>query len=182
MKKILLTSAGFDNINIANRTVELIKSNVQDAKVLFVISAAVSEEQKRILPLCKREIIELGISEENIDVYDFEYKIGNSKIKDYDLIYVAGGSTKQLLEKFDLEKLSISKFLDNGGLYVGVSAGSIAMTSTYANGLNYLNCTLKVHQISGSNNGNIDSKRTAPILLTDDQAVLILDSTVQIIS
>lgn len=175
MRKLLLTSAGFDNQKIAEKTKELLNHNMKDIKVLFVTSAAVTEAQKGILPMCKKEILELGVYGENIDTYDFEYPLKDEIIK-YDLIYVAGGSTQHLLEKLEPWKQAIEMFLDHGGLYVGVSAGSIAMT--YPRGLGYLDCKMKVHQKVGDKQFNAGEQ----LSLTDDQAVLMIDDEITIIS
>lgn len=175
MRKLLLTSAGFDNQKIAEKTKELLNHNMKAIKVLFITSAAVTEAQKDILPLCKQEILELGVDDENIDTYDFEYPLNEEIIK-YDLIYVAGGSTKHLLEKLRPWKQIIEMFLNHGGLYVGVSAGSIAMT--YPRGLGYLDCKMKVHQKVGDKH----FKAGHYLSLTDDQAVFIFGENVTIIS
>ncbi len=40
MRKILLTSTGFDNDNIKNKFLSLLNKNISEVKVLFVITAA----------------------------------------------------------------------------------------------------------------------------------------------
>lgn len=177
MNKLLLTSAGFNSNKIIETVKELLDDDMKNMKVLFITTAAVTEEQKKILPLCKNEILELGILDRHIDTYDFEYPL-NDSIKKYDLIYVAGGSTKHLLEKFKTWKDTLDLFLDDGGLYIGVSAGSIVMTTTHPEGLNYLDCKMKVHQKTG----DLHFESGERLSLTDDQAVLILNEKVTIIT
>jgi len=41
VKKILLTSTGFENKNIENKFIELLDKSVEKAKVLFAITATI---------------------------------------------------------------------------------------------------------------------------------------------
>ncbi|MCH4886765.1 hypothetical protein EZV73_04255 [Acidaminobacter sp. JC074] len=182
MKKIVLTSAGFDNPNIADKVKELLSKDVNNLSVLFVVSAAVTESQKKILPLCKSEIVDLGINEKQIVSYDFDYEISSKEILDYDMIYVAGGSTQALLNKMGDFKSTLDAFLDQGGVYVGVSAGSVALASNYEDGLGYVSCPIKVHQAAGTREGKIVSDSIDEILLTDVQALLVSDQCLEVIS
>jgi len=182
MRKIVLTSAGFDNPIIGKRVKELLSNSISDAKVLFVVSAAVTDSQKRILPLCKNEIMNLGIKENQIKTYDFDYQMMSDEVIKYDMIYVAGGSTKALLDKMGKWKNILETFFDNGGLYVGVSAGSIAFCDNYKNGLSYVNANLKVHQPIGTLDGDLSTRQVTEIALTDRQAILVLDNRLEIIS
>jgi len=177
MKKILLTSAGFDNPNIRDKALDLLKSITNKTKVLFVVTAAVTEGQKKVLPLCKAEILGLGIKDSNIITYDFESYITEDEISQYHMIYVAGGHTQTLLDRFDLNKLPLDKFFTSGGLYLGVSAGSLIMTNAYEKSLNYLNFKLRVHQEIGST--ELDESEV--IDLTDNQAILIRDDLIELI-
>ena len=47
MKKILLTSTGFDNKNIMNKFIELLDVDVKDAKVLFIINFSVNKNKNK---------------------------------------------------------------------------------------------------------------------------------------
>ena len=70
MKKIILTSTGFDNINIMNKFIELINVDVKDAKILFIITAANDPGAVRILSGCLDDLTKCGITDNNITVYD----------------------------------------------------------------------------------------------------------------
>lgn len=68
-----------------------------------------------------------------VDFVDFEnYKGVN--LSSYDIFYVAGGSTFELLRSSKLVdfETSVKNLLDRGGVYVGVSAGSIILGPSIA--------------------------------------------------
>ena len=180
MRKMILTSAGFDNPRISEVTISLLSEHISKCKILFITSAAETDDQFKMLSLCKQEILDLGVTEKQIDTYDFEYLLTPKEIVHYNLMYVAGGSTKKLLDKMCNWKETLDCFLDNQGLVVGVSAGSIAMTSTYENGLKYLDCNLSVHQAVGSIEGTVNFDAHRDLCLNDEQAILVMDEEITI--
>ncbi len=180
MKKLILTSAGFDNRKIGEKFIDLIGKKPNMIKVLFIPTAAITESQKNILPLCKNELLDIGIDETHITSYDFEKPMTIDEMITFDAVYVCGGSTEFLLGKMNNGYLPLEDYLNLGGVYLGVSAGSIAMTTTHENGLGYLDCHLKVHQQKGTVNGVININEVETILLTDDQAIVVIDEVVQV--
>ena len=74
MKKILLTSTGFDNENIKNKFMELLNTDIKNVKVLFIITAANDPDAVRILSGCLDDLTKCGITDENIKVYDIKKK------------------------------------------------------------------------------------------------------------
>ncbi len=54
MSNILLTSAGFDNKKIEEKFLELVDKPVGKIKVIFIPTAAITEEQKAIVPFCEK--------------------------------------------------------------------------------------------------------------------------------
>ncbi len=173
MKKILLTSTGFDNVNIKNKFLELLDMEPSQAKVLFIITAAIDAEAIRILPSCLDDLTSCGIKEENIKVYDMHKKID---LTEYQAIYVCGGNTDYLesrIEELNMQEV-LKSYIANGGIYVGVSAGSVAVAKNYPNGLCLLDNILDVHCDNGTNNGPVNN--TKNIYLTDNQAIYINDS------
>jgi len=95
------------------------------------------------------------------------------EINQYDAIYVCGGSTKYLVDRIsELNfKSIINNYIENGGIYIGVSAGSVAASGNYQNGLCLIKNNLDVHCGSGTENGIITTDND--ILLTDKQAIFI---------
>ena len=59
------------------------------------------------------------------------------EVNKYNAIYVCGGSTKYLVDRIaELNfKPIIDKYIENGGIYIGVSAGSVAASGKYEKGL-----------------------------------------------
>lgn len=175
MKKILLTSTGFNNKNIENKFIELLNKKVEDSKILFIITAANDPGAVRILSSCLDDLTNCGICDENIIVCDMHKKMGYNDIKNYDAIYVCGGSTKYLVDRIDELnfKDTIDEYIKNGGIYIGVSAGSVAASGKYIKGLNLIDNILDVHCEVGSQNGTINYPDE--IKLTDNQAIYIND-------
>lgn len=175
MKKILLTSTGFDNENIMNRFIDLLNVDVKDAKVLFITTAAIDPDSVRVLSFCLDDLTKCGITDNNIKVYDMHKIIPQEEINKYDAIYVCGGETSYLVDRISELNIKpiINKYIEQGGIYVGVSAGSIATSGNYKNGLNFISNRLDVHCDKGSIDGVIESDDD--ICLTDNQAIYIND-------
>ncbi len=173
MKKILLTSTGFENDNIKNKFLELLNCDVTKAKILFIITAANNPDAVRILSKCLDDLTNCDIPDENITIYDMYRLLNQDEINQYDAIYVCGGSTKYLVDRIsELNFKSVmDNYVENGGIYIGVSAGSVAASGNYQNGLCFIQNNLNVHCKSGTKNGIITTNDE--ILLTDNQALLI---------
>lgn len=172
MKNVLLTSTGFENENIKNKFLSLLKRNVEDVKVLFVIAAANDPDAVRILSKCLDDLTICNIKDENITIYDMHKAIIDEDLKKYDAIYVCGGSTRRLLNKMNEInfKDSLIKYLENGGIYVGVSAGTVAFGTKYESGLTLIDNVIDVHCDEGSSNGEINEYQ---INLTNNQAIYL---------
>jgi len=173
MKKVLLTSTGFDNENIKNKFLSLLEKEVADVKILFIITAANNPDSVRILSACLDDLTKCNIQDKNITVYDMHKALSEKEINKYDAIYVCGGTTSYLSERMNEISFQdvLSKYLENGGIYIGVSAGSKVFSSGTQYGLGLLENELDVHCKIGSDNGII--KDNQPIYLTDNQAVYI---------
>lgn len=171
MKKILLTSTGFENENIKNTFLELLNKKPEEAKVLFIITAANDPDAVRILSKCLDDLTNCDIPDENITIYDMHKPIELNK---YDAIYVCGGSTEHLAERMNEInfKQNLDNYIEQGGIYVGVSAGSVAASGKY-NCLNFIENILDVHCEEGSKNGII--KTNENLNLTNNQAILITE-------
>lgn len=125
---ILLTSAGFLNPKVASSFVTLVK-NHDKKKVVIVTTAAEGKENNIYSKLAKEQLDNMGFG--SIDFLDLETQ-GANYVTNYDVIYVCGGNTFKLL-KFAKEtnlKDAILKVLEGGGLYIGVSAGSLLVGSS----------------------------------------------------
>ena len=81
------------------------------------------------------------------------------------------------MKKIDFKHL-VEKYLDNGGIYVGVSAGSVCASGKYQNGLDFIKNILDVHCDIGSPNGSITT--SGKICLTNNQAIFINNNSMEI--
>lgn len=183
MKKLILTSAGFNNKKIEEKFLELVKIPNDKVKVIFIPTAAITEESKAFVPLCKNDLLNAGILEQNIVSYDFDKIMSCDEICNFNAIYVCGGSPQHLLNKINDTKFyfPLKSFLDNGGVYIGVSAGSTILTKNLPNNLGYINCTLNVHTKDGTECGYLDTSDCPNIKLTDNQAIIISGNDISII-
>lgn len=121
--KLLLTSTGLSPKNIAKRFQNFF-ANPGSQAVVIVTTAAEGKDQNKYSQLAKKQFEEMGFTK--IDFVDLEVE-PNKDFSSYGVIYVCGGNTFKLL-KFAREanfKTSIENLLSQGGVYVGVSAGSI---------------------------------------------------------
>lgn len=181
--KIFLTSAGFDNKEILRRFIEITKIDKASSKILFVPTAAITAGGIGMLPFCRQEILEAGVLETNIREVQISEMPSINNMSDYCAIYMAGGDTKFLVDemnKYDFRNI-LDNYLANGGVYLGVSAGSIALTNTFPGCLNYINCKLNVHTPQGTQSGKIDRKIFTEIDLTDNQAIILNDLETEIV-
>lgn len=183
MKKIILTSAGFENKEIENKFLEMLNKPVQNAKVLWIPTAAISEDAKSVLSKCMNDLLNAGVNKCNIIEYNLDRNIKNDELSDYDAIYVCGGDCSYLLNKMNEDgfKDVIESFINNGGIYIGVSAGSIVCVNDFDNNLGFLPCTLDVHCEKGTNAGDICINEDTHINLTNNQAIIVEDNKTYII-
>ena len=181
MKKILLTSAGFENGRVKDRFMELVDKEIMEIKALFITTAAIEPDAILVLPKCLEDLLSCGILMKNIKVYDMHKLLTLEEIRKYDVIYVCGGRTSYLVER--IKEIGFKKiadeFIQSGGIYIGVSAGSIAASGKYEDGLDFLKNKLDVHCSKGTEIGIVENEN--PIYLTDDQAILMIDDVVEVI-
>jgi len=183
MRKILLTSAGFENKNIERLFFGLLEKQPSCIKVLFVPTAAIDADAIAVLPKCMNDLLNAGIPANSITVYDLHEKMDFVSLQEYDVIYFCGGNTKHLLSRINENGFNkvLEQFVNQAGIYVGVSAGSVIATKSIPENLGYINCTINVHQSIGSMSGIIDTTECPHIDLTNNQAILITDTECRII-
>jgi peptidase E len=183
MKKILLTSAGFENKRIEEKFIVLAGKKPAEIKALFIPTAANSPEAKAVLPKCRADLSNAGIPEENVVVYDLDRIMPYEELKQYDAVYFCGGSSNYLLERMHAVDFvdTIRQYVEQGGIYIGVSAGSLICTDNHPDGPGFVRCRLSVHCSEGSGSGIIDPAKNPKIALTDRQAILIADGDIRII-
>lgn len=180
--KIILTSAGFYNKKVRNKFVEMINVDMSNNKILFVPTAAINDGGKAMLPICIEQIIESGILKDNIREIQIKEFVNIEDIHQYCAIYVAGGDTQHLVQEMQRNNFKniLDKYLGIGGVYFGVSAGSIALTNSFEGCLQYVNCKLNVHKDKGNKLGKINNMEYIEIDLTDNQAVIVYNDDIEI--
>jgi peptidase E len=183
MKKMILTANGFENKNIGKIFLEFINKEPENIRAVFVPTAAIYSGAIEVLPGCINDLLGLGILDKNIFVYDLHYKMEYDELSTYDAIYFCGGSPQYLLKRINDTGFnkSIKCFIENGGIYIGVSAGSIVTANNLSENLGYLNCKLDVHGNEGINIGIFNPENCSDIKLPDNRAIIIKDNTYEVI-
>jgi len=124
---MFLTASGFSNPKIMERLVSEAGS-IEDKKVAIITTAAEDKEKNKYTVQAKNQFLDAGFK--MVDFIDLE---GEEKdLDNYSIIYVTGGNTFKLL-KFAKERdfgKTVDQLLSRGGIYIGVSAGSIIMCPT----------------------------------------------------
>lgn len=181
MKQMLLTSSGFDNEKIRDKFIELLNKPMEVAKVLFIPTASLRKNNVLYINACLDEIQAAGFKKENIDTYRMDHALNDKSILNYDAIYVAGGETSYLFEQMQAVnfkgELDLFFSTEKAGVYIGVSAGSIALTRGY---LNYFDFELKVHCDDDFPYGQMDLEKTLTVSLSDNQCVLMQGESISI--
>lgn len=131
-RKLFLTSSGFrkDNqspwrVEIVDGFKRLLGKDPKGLRCAFIPTAADPEEDKWFVDTARGEIADLGMDLLEADLKEDKDTI-RKKLECADVIYVNGGNTFYLLDwvrNSGLDKY-LGELLDQGKVYVGVSAGS----------------------------------------------------------
>jgi len=125
--KLFLTSAGIVP-ETKQYLLDLIGKPLGNLKLVFIPTAANPESDRWYINKDKLRLAELGINNINEVDLEKEDKVTLSeKLKGADIIFVDGGNTFYLLKYIRESGFDVlaKDFLEGGGVYVGVSAGSI---------------------------------------------------------
>ncbi len=122
--KLLLTSAGFLNKEVSDTFLSLFNKPTGQIHIIFIPTASRTEHELRYVEESRQELVDLGIT--NITTLNLDRKVTADEINNADAMYVCGGNTFYLLQK--IRESGLDQLLPSfGGLYVGVSAGSIVV-------------------------------------------------------
>lgn len=128
MARILfLTSAGLPQ-ETSPDFLKILPQKPENLRVAFIPTAADPEEDKWFVESAKKELSTLGFFYKEVDLKENPQLIKN-KLATSDIIYINGGNSFYLLDwirKCGLDKY-LDQLLDQGKIYVGVSAGSIVV-------------------------------------------------------
>ena len=124
MKKLFLTSVA---CKVLDKFVELLVCPPSDLTVAFIPTAADVYENKSFVDDDRNKLSELGFKILDINIAGKTEETLQEQLKDIDIIFVAGGNTFYLLEKTlasGFDKI-VKKLVESGKYYIGSSAGSV---------------------------------------------------------
>ena len=181
-RKILLTSAGFETKAIQDAFLEFIGKKPMETKALFIPTAAIFPAAIAVLPKCMDDLLNIGIPAENIKVFDLHRSMTFEELSEFDVVYFTGGSPGYLLDRINATgfHMPLHDFINHGGVYIGVSAGSMIACGNLPNNLGYLKASLRVHLETGTVPGIFNNNTVTQIDLTNN-AVLIQDDKYEVI-
>ncbi|OGY42200.1 MAG: hypothetical protein A2Y67_01615 [Candidatus Buchananbacteria bacterium RBG_13_39_9] len=198
--KLLLTSAGLLNEKVKKKFINLLNKPAGQVKIIMFTFQR-NDEEEYYVNLSVDGLTSLGIKNENSKIFDLADDKFVLSLTDFDLIYMAGGNTFDIMDK--IRKLGlvekIKDFVSKGGIYFGVSAGSV-MAGPNINisspwdendigltdfaGFNFIDFAICPHY--ESKDDEIIKQRqkdlNVPVrLLKDDQAFLVKDREVTLV-
>ena len=124
--KLFLTSDGISPA-ITGEFLKLLSKKPQDCRLVLVATAADPEPDKWFVDKDRARLRELGFTVEDVSLKNETEHSLSEIFKNTDIVFIEGGNTFYLLDlvrKSGFDK-AIKLFLERGGIYVGVSAGSI---------------------------------------------------------
>ena len=183
MRKIMLTSTGLGSKPLSDAFCGLFDEPMLKLNALFIPTAAIRPDAIAVLPFCMKDLQDVGIPDESIMVFDLHRSMTVEELCAFDVVYFTGGSSEYLLERLNATGFGavLGEWLDRGGVYFGVSAGSIVAANNLPGNLGLLDCALGVHTAVGSACGAVDIAAASRIDLADGQAVLIRGNVAEII-
>ena len=201
--KLFLTSAGLPP-ETTKEFLRLLNKKPEETKVCFITTASNPEEDKWYVDKDRERLSEMGFKLTEFDLEGKNEASLRDKLKEFDVIYVEGGNTFYLLKyvrESGFDK-AMRSFLDNGGVYVGVSAGSIIACKDISpsgwakewdenivglkdfRGLGLVDFIIMPHYVPEHEAIIKENRDKIPypiIALTDLQAVLVEDENIQFI-
>lgn len=191
--KLLLTSAGLISRNISDAFLSELSTPVTETRIL-VVAYAQNEQEEFYVNATKQELENLGFKD--IVIANMHNSMNVSELGNFNVIYVCGGNTFAILNKLRETGLFdfISSQVNQGAIYLGVSAGSIIACPTIdiagwgseadkndiglkdLKGFNFINISIFPHFKESLRNEIEEYKKKVQhsvYELTDDEAVFI---------
>ena len=195
MRNLFLTSSGL-NEKTAALFWECIGKEPVNAKAILVPSAAVGNDGAREgIIVCIERLANMGIPLHNILLYDLAHLLSDGykrtyssyisdvpvpfrlmtaqELTQYDMIVFCGGNARTLLSEINRTGFAkpLKQAVENGLVYLGISAGSMVAAGNFSDGLGYLANPLIPHAEKESPRGEIPKNDW--IELADGQMVWI---------
>lgn len=173
--RVLLTSAGLETEEIKEYFMDMIGKDMSIVKALFIPTAAVNADAIAVLPKCMNDLLKCGILNKNIKVYDLHAGMEMEELQQYDVVYLCGGDTYYLLERINDTKFneSLMDYINNNGMVIGVSAGSLIFCNNIADNLGLIDTKLDVHCAAGEKRGKLAFPLKDNVRLTNTCALVI---------
>ncbi len=192
MKRLFLASSGLEAIKT------FVGSEPSTVKLLFIPTAGNLDENIWWIDKDRDVLSKMGFIITELDIEKVSMQEMEDKLKDSNIVYIAGGNTFHLLKTLrqsGFDKL-LTDYVNNGGLYAGASAGALVagvdiepvssidepekvegLESTV--GLGFVDIVPIPHYDMKDRTKTIDAikekygNKHEIVLLTDDQAVLV---------
>ena len=149
----------------------MLDKDPKETEVCFIATAADPYDDKSFVEKDKERLTELGFKIIEIDLKQENENSLTGKLANLEVVFVEGGNTFYLMKyirESGFDK-AIKRFLDNGGIYLGVSAGSyVACPDIFP-------AQWKHAEHEAILNENKNSVSYPIYALTDSQAILIND-------
>ena len=125
---MILTASGFSNPAVLEAFLTSVP-NHSVARATIVTTACPDKDKNKWVLLTERNLKDNGFG--HVDFTDFETEL-TKDLSAYHAIYVMGGDPYKLLQcaRNANAQNSLHSFFDNGGVYCGVSAGSLIVQSS----------------------------------------------------
>ena len=175
--RVLLTSAGLETEEIKGYFVDIIGKDMSSVKALFIPTAAIDADAIEVLPKCMNDLLKCGIQNKNITVFDLHIGMDLDELRQYDVVYLCGGSTAYLLDRINSTGFNITlmEYIKDNGLVIGVSAGSLIFSNNLPNNLGLIDTKLDVHCAEGEKRGKVEYPLKDNMRLTNTCALVIRD-------
>jgi len=205
MKKrcLFLTSDGLTN-DMKKLFFDIIGKSPRDAKILFIPTAALETDVEREgIAICLYELSLMGIPYENIVIYNLELILSegyertyssyvkepfmlarlltNEELKMFDAVFVGGGDAAVLCREMSRTGFNkiLEKAINDGMVYVGISAGSMYAAGNLKDGLHIID-NLIVPHCNGEKITELTSAKNE-IRLSDGHAIYITEDSISMI-
>lgn len=175
--RVLLTSAGLETEEIKDCFMNMVAKDASIVKALFIPTAAIDAGAIEVLPKCMNDLLKCGILDKNIKVYDLHAGMEMEELQQYDVVYLCGGNTHYLLERINATKFneSLIEYINNNGMVIGVSAGSLIFSNNLCDNLGLIDTKLDVHCATGEKRGKLTYPLKENVRLTNTCALIIRD-------
>lgn len=176
--KVMLTSCGIETQTIQERFLRMLGKPPAQARALFIPTAAIFADAIAVLPKCMNDLLKCGIPKENIQVFDLHRNMPADELQAFDIVYLCGGRTAYLLERINDTgfRHSLLEYIQNDGLVIGVSAGSIIFANNLPGHLGLLDAKLNVHCQTTSFVGTVHFPLKEPVIDLSNTAAILLES------